>query len=222
MKRIGQLLHLRRRSSRAEREKAGASGEDTAPFLIVGLGNPGRGYKETRHNIGFMVVDRLAARLGLAFSRLESKALVTRGEHRGKKVILAKPQTFMNLSGQAVSGLMRFYKVPLEHLLVVYDDVDLPLGTLRLRPSGGAGGQKGMLSVIERLGTQDFPRMRLGIDQPPGRMEAADYVLQEFSRAQAEHLPEILDRAAEAVLTFIEEGLEAAMNRYNGPLEKSS
>ena len=195
--------------------------EPAAPFLIVGLGNPGRQYKENRHNIGFMLVDRLAARLGLAFSRLESRALVTKGEHQGKRLILAKPQTFMNLSGQAVAGLLRFYKVPLEHLLVAYDDVDLPLGTLRLRPAGGAGGQKGMLSVIERLGTQDFPRLRLGIDPPPGRMDAAAYVLQDFSRAQAEFLPEILDRAVDAVLVFVEEGLPAAMNRYNGPLENS-
>ena len=195
--------------------------EPAAPFLIVGLGNPGRQYKENRHNIGFMLVDRLAARLSLAFSRLESRALVTKGEHQGKRLILAKPQTFMNLSGQAVAGLLRFYKVPLEHLLVAYDDVDLPLGTLRLRPAGGAGGQKGMLSVIERLGTQDFPRLRLGIDPPPGRMDAAAYVLQDFSRAQAEFLPEILDRAVDAALVFVEEGLPAAMNRYNGPLENS-
>jgi PTH1 family peptidyl-tRNA hydrolase len=169
-----------------------------------------------------MVVDRLADRLGLSFSRLESRTLVTKGEVQGKRVILAKPQTFMNLSGEAVSSLQRFYKVPLEHLLVVYDDVDLPLGTLRLRPSGGGGGQKGMLSVIERLGTQEFPRLRIGIDQPPGRMDSADYVLQDFSRAQAEFLPEILDRAVDASLTFIEQDLQAAMNRFNGPLEVSS
>jgi peptidyl-tRNA hydrolase, PTH1 family len=222
MKRLGRLLHIRRRSPHPDSDQMDPSGETGAPYLIVGLGNPGRQYKENRHNIGFMVVDRVAARLGLAFSRLESKALVTKGEHLGKKVILAKPQTFMNLSGQAVSSLVRFYKVPQEQLLVAYDDVDLPLGTLRLRPAGGAGGQKGMLSVIERLGTQDFPRLRLGIGQPPGQLDAAAYVLQDFSRAQAEYLPEILDRAADAALTFIEEGLEAAMNRYNGPLEKSA
>jgi peptidyl-tRNA hydrolase, PTH1 family len=200
----------------------GPSGDSGAPFLIVGLGNPGRQYKENRHNAGFMVVNRLAERLGLSFSRLESKALVTKGEHRGKKVILAKPQTFMNLSGQAVAALVHFYKVPTGQLLVAYDDVALPLGTLRLRPGGGAGGQKGMLSVIERLGTEEFPRLRVGIDSPPGRMDSAAYVLKDFSRSQQEFLPEILDRAAEAALTFIEEGLPAAMNKYNGPLEERS
>jgi PTH1 family peptidyl-tRNA hydrolase len=221
MKRLGRLLHLPPHLSHSAKDEADPSGEDSAPFLIVGLGNPGRQYKENRHNIGFMMVDRLAARLGLTFSRLESRALVTNGEHQGKRVILAKPQTYMNLSGEAVSSLQRFYKVPLEHLLVAYDDVDLPLGTLRLRPSGGGGGQKGILSVIERLGTQDFPRLRLGIDQPPGRMDASAYVLQDFTRAQVEYLPEILDRAVDAALTFIEHGLPAAMNRFNGPLEVS-
>ena len=127
-----------------------------------------------------------------------------------------KPRTYMNLSGQAVGALVRFYKVPLTNLLVVYDDVDLPLGTLRLRPSGGSAGQKGMTSIIDRLGTQDIQRMRLGIGRPPGRMEAADYVLQDFSAGEAELLRLTLDRAAGAALVFVVEGLEAAMNQYNG------
>ena len=122
----------------------------------------------------------------------------------------------MNLSGQAVAPLVRFYKVPLENLLVAYDDVDLPFGLLRLRPSGGSGGQKGMQSIISTLGTEEFPRLRVGIDRPPGRMEASDYVLQDFSKDQVEALAEILDRGVEAVLTFIDEGLDAAMNKYNG------
>ncbi len=113
---------------------------------------------------------------------------------------------------------MRFYKVPLENFLVIYDDVDLPLGTLRLRPAGGSAGQKGMASIIERLGGQEFPRLRVGIGRPPGRMEAADYVLQDFSRAETEILAEVLDRAAEAVLTFVAEGLVPAMNRFNPPM----
>lgn len=188
----------------------------SAPYLIVGLGNPGRQYAATRHNIGFMTVDRIAARLGVSFSRLESKALVTKGETQGRRVVLAKPQTFMNLSGQAVGALVRFYKVSLENLLVIYDDVDLPLDALRLRPSGGSAGQKGMASIIERLGTQDFPRLRVGIGRPPGRMDAADYVLQEFSRQEAEFLSVLLDRAADAALTFVTDGLQAAMNQYNG------
>jgi PTH1 family peptidyl-tRNA hydrolase len=146
---------------------------------------------------------------------LESKALVTKGEYANRRIILAKPQTYMNLSGQAVSSLVRFYKVPLDNLLIVYDDVDLPLGTLRLRASGGSAGQKGMESMIERLGTEDFPRLRLGISRPPGRLQAADYVLQDFSKAEAELLPMVLDRAADAVQSFIRHGIVTAMNLYN-------
>lgn len=190
--------------------------EDNLPFLIIGLGNPGAGYRHNRHNIGFMLVDRVAERLGVKFSRLESKALLTKGEHQGRRVVLAKPQTFMNLSGQSVGGLVRFYKAPLENLLVAYDDVDLPLGTLRIRPGGGSAGQKGMASIIDRLGTQEFPRLRLGVGRPPGRMEAADYVLQDFSSGEIELLRLTLDRAAEAALVFVAEGLETAMNQYNG------
>lgn len=189
------------------------------PYLIAGLGNPGREYQTSRHNVGFMLVDRLAALLGVAFSRVEHQALVTRGEHAGRRVVLVKPQTYMNLSGRSVGALARFYKVPVQNLLVVYDDVDLPLGVLRLRPGGGSAGQKGMKSIIEALGTQEFPRLRIGVERPPGRMAAADYVLQDFSKAQATLLPELLDRAADAALLFVTEGLEAAMNRYNGVRE---
>lgn len=185
-------------------------------YLVAGLGNRGREFQNNRHNVGFMLVSHLAERLGVSFSRMQSKALVTKGEYHGKRLILAKPQTYMNLSGQAVAPLVRFYKVPLENLLVAYDDVDLPFGLLRLRPSGGSGGQKGMQSIISTLGTEEFPRLRVGIDRPPGRMEASDYVLQDFSKDQVEALAEILDRGVEAVLTFIDEGLDAAMNKYNG------
>ncbi|MCF6277293.1 MAG: aminoacyl-tRNA hydrolase, partial [Anaerolineales bacterium] len=132
------------------------------------------------------------------------------------KLILAKPQTFMNRSGQAVQGLTHFYKLPLENLLLVHDDLDLPFGTLRLRPGGGAGGQKGVRSTIERLGTRDFPRLRMGIGRPPGRMDPAAYVLQNFAKADEQLLSETLARAADAVLAFIDEGLDAAMNRFNG------
>lgn len=188
----------------------------TLPYLIVGLGNPGREYRGNRHNVGFMLVDLLAERLGASFARLESKALVTKGDTQGHRIVLAKPQTYMNLSGQAVGGLVRFYKVPAANLLVAYDDVDLPLGTLRLRPGGGSAGQKGMASIIERLGTQEFPRLRLGIGRPPGRMDAAAYVLQDFTSGEAALLREMLDRAVDAALTFVTQGLEAAMNQYNG------
>jgi PTH1 family peptidyl-tRNA hydrolase len=190
--------------------------ENNSPYLIVGLGNPGAEYRYNRHNIGFMLVDRVAEQLGVKFTRLESKALLTKGEHQGRRVILAKPQTYMNLSDQSVGGLIRFYKVPLTNLLVAYDDVDLPFGALRIRPDGGSAGQKGMASIIDRLGTQEFPRLRLGIGRPPGRMEAADYVLQDFSSGEKELLKMTLDRAAEAALVFVVEGLDAAMNQFNG------
>ncbi len=190
--------------------------ETNPPFLITGLGNPGRQYRETRHNVGFMTVDRLAAHLGITFTRMESKAMIAKGEHRGQRLILAKPQTFMNLSGQSVGALARFYKVPPTQLLVIFDDVDLPLGTLRIRPGGGSSGQKGMTSIIERLGTQDFPRLRVGIGRPPGRMEAADYVLQAFSKGEKELLDTTLDRAVQAILEFTGAGLDSAMNKYNG------
>ena len=184
-------------------------------YLLVGLGNPGRDYKENRHNIGFMLVDQVAERLGTRFSRMRHKALTTSGRYKGQKILLAKPQTYMNNSGQAVSTLMNFYKLPLDHLLVAYDDVDLPFETIRLKPSGGSAGQKGMKSIIQHLGTQEFPRLRLGIGQPPGRMSTPDYVLQDFSRQEADFLPLLLDRAADAALTFVTEGIDMAMTQYN-------
>lgn len=190
--------------------------ETQTPYLIAGLGNPGVQYRQTRHNAGFMVLDRLAARLSVTFSRLESKALVTKADYQGSRIVLVKPHTFMNLSGQPVGSLSRYYKVPREKLLVAYDEVDLPLGTLRIRPGGGSAGHKGISSIIERLGSQDFPRLRVGVSRPPGRMEAADYVLQEFAASEKELLNVALDTAVDAILVFVSEGLEAAMNKFNG------
>jgi PTH1 family peptidyl-tRNA hydrolase len=190
-------------------------GETSNVFLIAGLGNPGRTYKNSRHNIGFMVLDELAKRLDLEFSRMQAKAMVTRGEHDGKRVILAKPRTFMNLSGQSVGSLARFYKVPFENLLIIFDDADLSLETLRLRPEGGSSGQRGMKSIIQQLGTQDIPRLRVGISRPPGKMSTPSYVLQDFSKEEQEILPFVLDRAVDAVLKYIAEGIDPAMNEYN-------
>lgn len=186
------------------------------PHLIVGLGNPGREYKDTRHNLGFMLIDRLTVRLNARGMKVQSKAIVITAQHEDRKIILAKPQTFMNLSGQSVQGLLRFYKLPLTNLLVVEDDLDLPFCVIRIRPAGGPGGQRGMGSIIQSLGTQDFPRLRIGIDRPPGRMDAAAYVLQEFSNKELMAVSETLDRAADAALTFVTEGLNAAMNKFNG------
>lgn len=185
-------------------------------FLIVGLGNPGREYKDNRHNVGFMLVDRLMVRFDASMNRLQAKALVTSLTYEGKKLILAKPQTYMNLSGQSIQGLARFYKIPLENMIVAHDDLDLPFGTIRIRPGGGPGGQRGVASTIERLGSKGFPRLRIGIGRPPGRMDPADYVLQNFARSDFPLLSEILDRAADAVMTFVLEGLNPAMNKFNG------
>ncbi len=189
--------------------------ENSSTFLIAGLGNPGRQYKASRHNIGFMLVDRLADKLDISFSRVESRALVCKTKHEDRSIILAKPQTFMNLSGQAVGALVKFYKIPLENLMIASDDVDLPFGKLRIRPSGGSAGQKGLISIINRLGTRDFPRLRLGLGRPPGRMQAASYVLRDFSQEELDFLPGILDRGVDAVLTFITAGLVTAMNQFN-------
>jgi PTH1 family peptidyl-tRNA hydrolase len=189
---------------------------ENLPYLIVGLGNPGREYKDTRHNLGFMLIDRLTVRLNARGMKVQSKAIVITAQYNDVKLILAKPQTFMNLSGQSVQGLLRFYKLPLTNLLVVEDDLDLPFCVIRIRPGGGPGGQRGMGSIIQSLGTQDFPRLRIGIDRPPGRMDAAAYVLQEFNNKELMTVSETLDRAADAALTFATEGLNAAMNKFNG------
>jgi len=189
------------------------------PYLLVGLGNPGRQYSNNRHNIGFRVLDRLAERLGITYSRVMFRALTVDTRYQERRLILAKPQTYMNDSGQSVGSLVRFYKIPLENILVVHDDVDLPFDTLRVRPKGGSAGQKGMASIIDHLGTQNFPRLRFGVGRPPGRMVAAAYVLQDFSREEAEILPMLIDRATDATLMFVASGLEATMNKYNPAVE---
>jgi len=185
-------------------------------YLVVGLGNPGREYRNTRHNMGFLALDHLAAHWSITTLKVQGKAIISTGQYAGNKVILAKPQTYMNLSGQAVSALMNFYKVPLEHLLVIHDDVNIPFGTIRIRPGGGFGGQKGVGSIIEKLGTQEFARMRLGVGRPPGQMDTANYVLQSFSKEDEEFLQSVFAKSDEAVETFITEGLNTAMNRFNG------
>lgn len=189
--------------------------ENENTYLIVGLGNPGREFENNRHNVGFMTLNEIAKQLGVTFSRVKSNALVTDARYEGLKVILAKPRTFMNLSGQAVKSLARFYKIPLEHLLVIYDDADLPFETLRIRPEGGSAGQNGIKSVIQHLGATKFPRLRIGIGRPQGKMSTPKHVLQDFSRQQQEVLPFLMDKAAQAALMFIAEGVNAAMNKFN-------
>jgi peptidyl-tRNA hydrolase, PTH1 family len=195
--------------------------EDRIPYLIVGLGNPGREYRANRHNAGFMVVDRLASNADGKFSRIESNALISGFWDEGIRLVLAKPQTYMNLSGRSVASLVRFYKVPCDKTLIIHDDLDLPLGSLRIRPGGGAGGQKGLNSIIQALGTQDFPRLRIGIGRPPGQMDPAAYVLQDFSGEEAKMADLVFDRAVDAIRSYYREGLQIAMNRFNGSQEDS-
>lgn len=189
-------------------------------YLIAGLGNPGKEFEGTRHNVGFRVADELARRYGLTFGKKERKAVAASGVIRGQKVILAKPQTFMNLSGEAVRSLMDFYKVEIPRILVISDDLDIPLGTVRLRKSGGAGGQNGMKSVIQHLGTQEFSRLRFGIGRPPGKMQPKDYVLGAFKDDDAILASQVVDRAAEAVETWLVDGIELAMTRHNGNIDE--
>jgi PTH1 family peptidyl-tRNA hydrolase len=183
--------------------------------LIVGLGNPGRRYANTRHNIGFMVVDWLAVHLAAPVWRAERRAEVTRCRLEGKDLVLAKPQTFMNASGEAVQGLAAWYHLPPAAILVITDDLDLPFGRLRLRPGGSAGGHNGLKSIIAHLGTADFPRLRLGIGRPEAG-ETIDWVLSPFDRDAEQDLPRLCAIAGTMVLDAVTLGVHAAMNRYNG------
>ena len=187
------------------------------PLLIVGLGNPGRDYRSQRHNVGFMVLDHLAALCGEGFARRQRKALVAEVRLAGRKALLAKPQTFMNLAGASVARLSGYYRIENANLLVVCDDLDLPLGSLRLRPFGGSAGHKGLRSIFDHLGTQDFPRLRVGIGRPPGRMDPAAYVLQPFGRDELAEITGVIDRAVDCIGLFASEGIETAMARFNAP-----
>jgi len=206
-------MNFLRRKHKSDQKSLDEQSSNT--ILIIGLGNPGREFSNNRHNIGFRLVDRIAEKLGVSFKRVQHKAIITDGRYLGKKIILAKPQTYMNNSGQSVGALMRFYKLSHENLLIAFDDVDLSFETIRLRPAGGSSGQKGMKSIIQHLGTEEFPRLRLGIDRPPGRMQTPDYVLQDFPKAQTEALEIFLERAADAALMYATEGIDPAMNRFN-------
>jgi len=186
-------------------------------FLVVGLGNPGREYEHTRHNVGFRCADALVRRHGIPWEpKKKSKATVADGLIAGQRAMIAKPQTFMNLSGSTVQGLAAFYQIPPDHILVVFDDLDLPPGTLRIRPKGGSGGHKGMTDIIRKLGTQDFPRIRFGIGRPPGRMDPAAFVLQRFGSDDEAVVEDGVQRVLAAVELWLAEGIDQAMNRYNG------
>jgi len=211
-----------------EQDAAQAPGAGGAGFkpalLIVGLGNPGGRHVGTRHNVGFEVVDLLAARAGVRLrrSRLGGAAaeVVTgwKPAPPGARVILLEPHTYMNRSGAAVRAALQYHKLPPSHLLVVCDDVHLPLGRIRLRRTGSAGGHNGLISVIEALGSQDFPRLRIGVDEPPPHMDQIAYVLSRFAREELVTIGAAIARAADAVETWIEAGIDEAMNRFNLPV----
>ena len=183
--------------------------------LVIGLGNPGGEYRTTRHNAGWLVLDALESRGKFGRERREGPAKVREGSVDGYEIATARPQTYMNLSGRAAVHLTRRYGVPAADLIVVHDDVDLPLGRLRLKRGGGAAGQKGVLSIADSLRTQDFIRVRVGVSRPPDRDGMVDYVLERFTPEEREHLARLLPRAADAVLAVIRDGLEKAMSEYN-------
>lgn len=189
-------------------------------YIIAGLGNPGIKYEKTRHNMGFRVIDVLADRLGIDVSKNEFKALTGKGMAGGEKVLLVKPQTFMNLSGQSLQQVMHFYKEDHDHLMVIYDDLDIPLGSIRLRKSGGPGTHNGMRSVVQELGYRDFPRLRIGIGSPDKDM--VDFVIGKVPKEEQELLQEAAKLGAAAVEDYITLGIDLAMNRNNTRKEKTS
>src|SRR5690349_14446891 len=183
--------------------------------LVVGLGNPGDDYAETAHNLGFLVVDRLAERNGIKVSRKDSRALIGQGSVAGTRVLLAKPQTFMNLSGESVNGLLVKHEIAPGDLILVYDELDLPWQSLRIRPHGSAAGHRGVESVIRTVGTNRFPRVRLGIHGGRREKDGAQIVLGKLKRAHKEELDEILDHASGAIESIIAEGVEKSMAKFN-------
>lgn len=188
---------------------------DAGPGLVVGLGNPGPKYADTRHNIGFAVVELLAARAGERFRPHRGMADVAEARLDGARVVLAKPRSYMNLSGGPVAGVLRYYRVAPAELIVVHDDLDLSFGTVRLKRGGGEGGHNGLRSISQSLGTRDYLRARFGIGRPPGRMDPADYVLRPFAAAERAELALAVELCADAVLALLSDGLEAAQNRFH-------
>jgi peptidyl-tRNA hydrolase, PTH1 family len=190
---------------------------EPGPALVVGLGNPGSEYAETRHNVGFGVVELLAARAGAGrFSvHKRSNSDVAEGRLAGRKIVLARPRTYMNVSGGPVAGLVKYFSVPPEEIVVVHDDLDLGFGVIRLKRGGGEGGHNGLRSISRSLGTKDYYRVRVGIGRPPGRQDPADFVLKRFSSVERKELEFALDLAADATEALLQEGLEPAQNRFH-------
>lgn len=192
----------------------------TNRYLIVGLGNPGQKYADTRHNVGFWTVDELARRWNITGEKSERRALTLDGVIRDRRVLLVKPQTYMNLSGESVRSIVDFYKVDPDKIMVIYDDLDVDFGMVRLRMKGSAGGQKGMKNIIQHLGTNEINRARIGIGRPPGTMDPAKFVLNPFRGDDLITARRMVDRAADAVETWLVDGIDLAMSRHNGSVEE--
>ena len=184
-------------------------------YLIAGLGNPTTEYDKTRHNVGFSVIDVLADRYRIDISEKKHKALCGRGVIEGQKVLLLKPQTFMNLSGESIRAAADYYKIEPEEMIVIYDDISLDPGQLRIRLKGSAGGHNGIKNIIANLGTQDFPRIKVGVGAKPPRMDLADYVLSRFGAGEQKLMEEAFGEAAEAAVMMMTDGAERAMNHFN-------
>ena len=183
-------------------------------YVIAGLGNPGREYEGTRHNCGFMVIDKLAEKLNVSVDQNKFKGLYVKFKYHGEDVILLKPQTYMNLSGESVSTLMQFFKIEIEDLLVIYDDLDMPVGKLRLRKTGSAGGHNGIKNIIAHLNSQDFKRIRVGIDRHK-YMKVVDYVLSRFTKEETDAINQGIENAVNAIIDYLDHGFDYIMNRYN-------
>lgn len=191
-------------------------------YIIIGLGNPTKEYDKTRHNVGFAVIDELAERMNIEVEEKKHRALCGKGMLNGQKVVLAKPQTFMNLSGESVRSIVDFYKVTSEEVIIIYDDISLEPGQLRIRTKGSAGGHNGIKSIIAHLGTQEFPRIRVGIGEKPNRMDLADYVLSRFSKGEQVLMDDAFKEAADAAAMMVSEGAAPAMNHFNAKKHKES
>lgn len=199
------------RKSQEEREVHGLENI----YIVAGLGNPGREYENTRHNVGFEVADLLASKYGIRIGKLKHKALLGDGDIGGKRVLLAKPQTYMNLSGESIREMVEWYKIPMSHVIIIYDDIDLPVGKIRIRPQGSAGTHNGMRSMLYQLQTDVFPRIRVGIGKPLAGWQLADYVLGRFTPEERKLMDTSVQSAADAVVTLLQSDMNTAMNRYN-------
>lgn len=210
MEKIMELF--RRIEKKKEQPEAAENSSDT--YVIAGLGNPGKKYATTRHNVGFLTLDSLAKESGIPITKIKHKALIGEGRIGGKKVVLVKPQTYMNKSGESVQELVSFYKIPLENLVVIYDDIDLDPGRLRIRKKGSGGSHNGMRNIIRLLGDDEFPRIRIGVGRPE-QQDLASFVLSQFQEEEKRDVADTIEKASKAAKTIVSEGLDVAMNLYN-------